>query len=79
MGLHFFATIGSLLFFLSDARKREVVFFALLGREFLQILGQIVSLRAKTRSNTNLVVSRHTVLKEKKAHFRWTCVPQKRG
>ena len=33
--------------------------FALLGSVFEQILGQIVSLRVKTLSNTNLVASRH--------------------
>ena len=32
---------------------------ALLGSVFEQILGQIVSLRVKTFSNTNLVASRH--------------------
>ena len=32
--------------------------FALFGRDFDQILGQIISLRVKTLSNTNLVVSR---------------------
>ena len=33
--------------------------FALFGREFLQILGQIVSFRVRTLSHTNLVASRH--------------------
>ena len=33
--------------------------FALFGRDFEQILGQIVSLRVKALSNTNLVASRH--------------------
>ena len=50
-------------------------FFALFGRDFEQKPGQIVSVRVKTLSNTNLVASRH--LKEKKAHLRLTCVAQK--
>ena len=33
--------------------------FALLGLEFEQILGQIISVRVKTLSNTNMVASRH--------------------
>ena len=33
--------------------------FALLSRYFEQILGQIVSIRVKTLSHTNLVASRH--------------------
>ena len=33
--------------------------FAFLGRDFEQILGQIVSMSVKTLSNTNLVASRH--------------------
>ena len=33
--------------------------FALFGRNFEQILGQIVFLRKKALSNTNLVASRH--------------------
>ena len=33
--------------------------FALFGRDFEQILGQIVFLRKKALSNTNLVASRH--------------------
>ena len=33
--------------------------FALLSRNFEQILGQIVSLRVNTLSNTNLIVPRH--------------------
>ena len=35
------------------------ILFALLSRDFEQILGQIVSLRVRTLSNTNLVASRH--------------------
>ena len=42
--------------------------FTLFGSDFEQILGQIVSLRVKTLSNTNLV-QRQDILKEKKAHF----------
>ena len=45
--------------FLRDKRKAEVDFFSLLGRDFEQILGQIVSIRVKTLSNTNLVASKH--------------------
>jgi len=33
--------------------------FELLGRDFEQIIGRIVSIRVKTLSNTNLVASRH--------------------
>ena len=50
--------------------------FALLSRDFEQIWGQIVSLRVKTLSNTNLVVPRH--IKKKKAYFWLTSVAQKR-
>ena len=50
--------------------------FALLSRDFEQIWGQIVSLRVKTLSNTNLVVPRH--IKKKKANFWLTSVAQKR-
>ena len=49
--------------------------FALLSRNFEQILGQIVSLREKTLSNTTLVVLRH--IKKKKAYFGLTSVAQK--
>ena len=41
--------------------------FALYGREFEQIFGQIVSIRVKTLSNTNLVASRY--IKREKASF----------
>ena len=37
--------------FLSDAHQPEVDFFLLFGRDFEQILEQIVSLRIKTLSN----------------------------
>ena len=47
-----------------------------MSRDFEQILGQIVSLRVKTLSNTNLVVPRH--IKKKKANFWLTSVAQKR-
>ena len=50
--------------------------FALLSRDFEQIWEQIVSLRVKTLSNTNLVVPRH--IKKKKAYFWLTSVVQKR-
>ena len=50
--------------------------FALLSRDFEQIWGQIVSLRVKTLSNTNLVVPRH--IKKKKAYFWLTSVAQER-
>ena len=49
--------------------------FALLSRNFEQILGQIVSLREKTLSNTNLVLPRH--IKQEKAYFWLTSVAQK--
>ena len=45
--------------FLSDARHPEVDFLHSFGREILEILGQIVSLRVRTLSNTNFVQSRH--------------------
>ena len=48
----------------------------LLSRDFEQIWEQIVSLRVKTLSNTNLVVQRH--IKKKKAYFWLTSVVQKR-
>ena len=41
-------------------------FFAPLSRDFEQIFGQIVSIRVKTLSNTNLVASRH-IKKEKRS------------
>ena len=41
-------------------------FFALLSRDFEQIFGQIVSIRVKTLSNTNLVASRH-IKREKRS------------
>ena len=47
--------------------------FALLSRDFEQMFGQIVSIRMKTLSNTNMAASRLI-----KAHFRLTCVVQKR-
>ena len=47
--------------------------FTLFGSDFEQILGQIVFLRVKTLSNTNLV-QHQDILKEKKAHFWLTCV-----
>ena len=47
----------------------------LLSRDFVEMFEQIVSIRAKKVSHTN----RHGILKEKKAHFRLTCVAQKRG
>ena len=50
--------------------------FALLSRDFDQILGQIVSLRVKTLSNSNLVVPRH--IEKKKADYWPTNVAQKR-
>ena len=49
---------------------------AVLRCDFEQVFGQIVPLRVQTLSNTNLVASRH--IKRKKAHFRLTCVAQKR-
>ena len=45
-----------------------------MSRDFEQILRQIVSLRVKTLSNTNLVVPRH--IKKKKANFWLTSVAQ---
>ena len=47
-----------------------------MSRDFEQIWEQIVSLRVKTLSNTNLVVPRH--IKKKKAYFWLTSVVQKR-
>ena len=49
---------------------------AILSYDFEQIFGQILSVRVKSLSNTDLVSSRH--LKEKRAHFRLTCVARKR-
>ena len=49
--------------FLNDVLERRTStgswLFALLGRDFEQIIGQIVSIRVKTLSNTNLVAWRH--------------------
>ena len=39
-GSPFLATIGSLFFFLSDARKREVVFLRSLAVSFYKFLGK---------------------------------------
>ena len=50
----------------SDGRQPEVFFFAPLSRDLEQIFGQIVSIRVKTPSNTNLVVSRH-IKREKRS------------
>ena len=41
------------------ARQPEVDFFAILGRDFDQMFGQIDSVREKIRRNTNLLASRH--------------------
>ena len=41
--------------------------FELLGRDFEQIIGHIVSIRVKTLSNTNLVAYRH--IKREKGSF----------
>ena len=49
--------------------------FVYLSRDLEQILGQIVSLRVKTLSNTNLLLPRH--IKNKKAYFWLTSVAQK--
>ena len=51
---------------MSDGRQPEVVFFAPLSRDFEQIFGQIVSIRVKTLSNTNLMASRH-IKREKRS------------
>ena len=58
------------------ARQPEVDFFAILGRDFDQMFGQIDSVREKIRRNTNLLASRH--IKGKRTHFRLTCVFQRR-
>ena len=50
--------------------------FAHFGRDFEQILGQIVSLRV--RHLTTQMWSRQGILKEKKAHFRLMCIANKR-
>ena len=42
-----------------SARQPEVDLFALLSSDFEQIFGQIVSIRVKTLSHTNVVASRH--------------------
>ena len=52
------------------------VLFTLLSSAFKPMFGQIVFIRIKTLGNTNTVEPRH--LKEKKAHFRLSCVAQKR-
>ena len=44
---------------MSDARHPEDDFLHSFGRAILEILGQIVSLRGRTLSNTNFVQSRH--------------------
>ena len=44
--------------FLSDLRQPEVDLFAPLRHDFEQLFRQIVSMRVKTPSNTNLVASR---------------------
>ena len=44
--------------FLSDVRLPEVDFFSHLSGDYEQIFGQIVALRVKTLSHTNLVASR---------------------
>ena len=49
--------------------------FAFWGSGFAHIWGQNVSIRVKTLSNTNLVVSSH-VLKGENASFLLTCVAQ---
>ena len=46
--------------------NRKLFFFAPLSRDFEQSFGQIVSIRVKTLSNTNLVASRH-IKKEKRS------------
>ena len=63
------SNIGSLC----STRQPEVNFSSL---DFEQTFGQIVSLRVKTLSHTNMVASRY--IKKGKAHFRLTCVAQKR-
>ena len=66
--------VGSLS---SDVLERRMLngsrLFALLSRDFKQMFGQIVSIRMKTLSNTNMAASRLI-----KAHFRLMCVVQKR-
>lgn len=62
--------------FLSDLRQPEVDLFAPLSHDFEQLFRQIVSMRVRTPSNTNLVAS--GLLKERMAHFRYTCVALKR-
>ena len=44
---------------LSDARQPVIGLFALFGRYFEQILGQILSIRVKTVSHTDFVASRY--------------------
>ena len=53
-------SIGSLILSNEVFERREAGsgLFLLFGRDFEQILAQIVSLRIKTLSNTNLVASR---------------------
>ena len=49
-----------------DVNRKLFFFFAPLSRDFEQIFGQIVSIRVKTLSNTNLVTSRH-IKREKRS------------
>lgn len=79
----FFSTIAVLFHkradakaFLSGARFTGSRSFAFSGSGFAQILGQNVSIREKTLSNTDLFASRH--IKRKRSHFHLTYVPQKR-
>ena len=51
--------IGSLSNNVFDRISTGSGLFTLFGRDFKQILGQIVSIRVKTLSKTNLVTSRH--------------------
>ena len=44
---------------MSDARQPVIGLFALFGRYFEQILGQILSIRVKTLSHTDFVASRY--------------------
>ena len=68
-----FFIIGSLS---SDVLERRTFtgsgLFALLSRNFQQILKQIVSSRVKVLSNAELAASRH--IKERKACFLLTCL-----
>jgi len=58
---------------LSGTRQPEVDFFALLI--FAQIFGQMVLMRVRTLSNTNLV--RQGILEEERFRFRLACAAQK--